>query len=84
MGSMSQELKVGLFFIFSLMVLGYIFFVLSPESLSSKKYDLYYSEFKDIAGVVPKTQVKTNGVVIGRVKSVKLGEESTKIFVEID
>lgn len=78
------ELKVGVFTILSGAVIIYMFFVLSPESFRNDEYQNFHTIIKDAAGIVEKTHVKTNGVVVGRVKEVKLESNRTRIDLELE
>lgn len=81
---MGTEFKVGVFTIVALFTLGYMLFVLNPNLLRDTTRKQYYTILKDAAGIIPKTHVKTNGVTIGKVKTVELDINSTRIIVEID
>lgn len=76
------EFKVGLFSLVAIAVIGYMFFVLTPGMLDRQKQATYYTIFPDAAGIQPRTQVKTNGVIIGKVRAVELGDNVTKIVME--
>jgi phospholipid/cholesterol/gamma-HCH transport system substrate-binding protein len=84
MKSLGLEFKVGLFTILAMAATGYLFFAISPDSFESRKFKSYYTHLVYAAGIVPKTQVKTNGVSVGKVKDVQLGANNTKIIFEVD
>lgn len=84
MKSLGTEFKVGLFALVALVTLGYMFFVLSPEVFQNRKYATYYTVLKNAAGIVAKSQVKTAGVSVGKVREVKLEAGETKVTIEID
>ncbi len=84
MSSRGTEFKVGLFTIVALVVIAYMFFFLSPELFENKPYATYYTMVKNASGIVAKTQVKTNGVVVGKVSAVDLDAEHTKISFAIE
>ena len=84
MKTLGTEFKVGLFTLVALSTLVYMFFVLSPDSFESGKRNNYYTILSDAAGIIPKTHVKTNGVIIGKVKDVRLDVNMTRIDMEID
>jgi phospholipid/cholesterol/gamma-HCH transport system substrate-binding protein len=84
MKSMGTEFKVGLFTIVALFTTSYMFFVLSPDSFETSNNSVYYTILDDAAGVIPKTHVKTNGVTVGKVKSVELKTNRTRIEMEVD
>ncbi|MBM4251743.1 MAG: MCE family protein [Deltaproteobacteria bacterium] len=81
---LGSELRVGIFAIVALIALGYMFFVLSPETFQNRAYVPYYSNLENAAGIVPKTQVKTAGVTVGKVKSVRLEDGKTRVEFEVD
>ena len=83
MNSLGTEFKVGLFTLVATGVIGYMFFVLSPDSFTSTGYKHYYSEVRNAAGIVTKTHVKTNGVTIGRVTDISLQADRTRIDFEV-
>lgn len=82
--SLGTEFKVGVFALVALATLGYMFFVLSPDTFQNKEYRTYYTVLRNAAGIVPKTHVKTSGVSIGKVKSVALEGGNTRVMLEID
>ena len=81
---MGDEFKVGVFMLTALFTLGYMLFVLNPNMLSDSKRVQYYTILSDAGGIIPKTHVKTNGVTVGKVRSVALEIATTRIIVEID
>ncbi len=84
MKTLGTEFKVGLFTLVALSTLVYMFFVLSPDSFESGKRNNYYTILSDAAGIIAKTHVKTNGVIIGKVKNVRLDVNMTRVDMEID
>ena len=84
MKSLGTEFKVGLFAIVALATLGYMLFVLSPDSFKHKEYDSYYTILNNASGIVGKTHVKTAGVSIGKVRSVALEGGQTKVKFDVD
>ncbi len=84
MKNLGTEFKVGLFALVALVTLGYMFFVLSPDTFENKEYRTYYTVLRSAAGIVAKSHVKTSGVGIGKVKSVALEGTSTRIVLEVD
>lgn len=82
--SLGTEFKVGLFAIVALVTLGYMFFVLSPDTFENKEYNTYYTVLRNAAGIVAKTQVKTSGVTIGKVKAVALEGYTTRVTFDVD
>ena len=61
-----------------------MFFVLSPDSFRKGGNHQYHTVVKDAAGIVVKTQVKTNGVVVGHVERIELQISDTRIDIEVD
>ncbi len=84
MKTLGTEFKVGLFTLVAISTLVYMFFVLSPDSFESGKRNNFYTIIGDAAGIISKTHVKTNGVIIGKVKNVRLDVNMTRIDMEID
>ena len=84
MGSYTTELEVGIFTLTAIVIIGYMFFVLSPESFQGSNIATYHTVLKDAGGVVVKTHVKTNGVSVGKVQKIELGINETKIIFDID
>lgn len=77
------EFKVGLFTILALLVIGYMFFFLSPEMFQDQSTTTYYTIVKNASGIVAKTHVKTNGVIVGKVTDIELETNRTKISFAI-
>src|SRR4051812_42984907 len=80
----NNELKVGLFALGAALIIGYMFFVLSPEMLQRGHSVNYYTIVDDAAGIVNKTQVKTSGIVIGKVEGVYLDANQSRIDFSIE
>lgn len=83
MNRFGSEFKVGLFTIAAAAVIAYMFFVLSPDSFRRTGQRRFYTEVKNAAGIVNKTHVKTNGVVIGKVVGLSLLANRTRIDFEV-
>lgn len=81
---LSTELKVGLFTLGAAFVIGYMFFVLSPDTFTKGEKKKFYTIVDNAAGIVVKSQVKTNGVVVGKVQSILLQGNSTRIDFDVD
>ncbi len=81
---MKTEFKVGLFSIVGIIITGYLFFVLNPSAFKGVKQKQYYTYLENAAGIFDKTQVKTNGVTIGKVTKVILDTNKTKIVMSVD
>jgi phospholipid/cholesterol/gamma-HCH transport system substrate-binding protein len=56
-----------------------MFFILSPDMFHGRAEYNFYTIIEDASGIVAKTQVKTSGVVIGKVKSVRLEGNQSRI-----
>lgn len=82
--SWSTELKVGAFVAGAAVIIGYMFFVLSPDVFRGKNKKNYYTLVDNAAGIVTKTSIKTNGVTIGRVVDVKLLDNETRVEMEVE
>lgn len=65
---MKDEIKVGIFTLAGIVVLGFSLIVLGDFSIESK-YPLYVV-FDDIGGLANKSAVKLNGVEVGKIKNV--------------
>lgn len=84
MKTFTTEIKIGLFTIFSFFVIGYMFFVLNPNTFNGKTYKSYHTLVDDASGIIENTNVFTNGVVVGKVKDIKLVENNkTRIDFEV-
>lgn len=80
----TYEFKVGLFSITAILVIAYMFFVLTPDIFTSRNEERYYTVIEDAGGIVNKTQVKTSGVVVGKVISVALEGTQSRINFAVD
>jgi phospholipid/cholesterol/gamma-HCH transport system substrate-binding protein len=84
MKSYGTEFKVGLFTLLAFVAIGYMFFVLNPDSFRRKSVKTYYTVLEDAANIIERTHVKTNGVTIGKVTAVTLEVNQTRISLEVD
>lgn len=75
----TYEFKVGLFSLGALLVIAYMFFILSPDLFRTHSENHFFTVTQDASGIVSKTQVKTNGVVVGKVQSVQLEGNQSRI-----
>ncbi len=83
MSRMGTEFKVGLFTLLGLSATAVAIFFVSPELFDRKSKISYFTILKDASGILENTHVKTNGVNIGRVVTVKLNETATQVELEI-
>ncbi len=67
---MSTETKVGLFTFIGIVIFGVCLFVLGSFSIT-KGYDIIV-HFQDVSGLPAKSNVRLNGVEVGKVKELKL------------
>jgi len=79
---LNTEFKVGLFFLTALGLIGYMFHTLDQRFFVKQKQ--YYTLLANASGVIEKTQVKTNGVSIGKVKTIKLLADVIRLEFDID
>ena len=84
MKTISNEMKVGLFTVGSAAIVFYMFFILSPDQFRQDQRVGFFTSIHDAAGIVVNTHVKTNGVVVGRVRSVDLDQFQTRIEFDIN
>ena len=84
MSNMGSEFRVGLFSLLGMAASAFAIFVISPDLFDAKERVEFVTVLKDASGILPKTHVKTNGVNVGRVKSIQLEANATKVVMEID
>ncbi len=82
--SLGLEFKVGAFTLVGILATGYLFFAINPDMFSDKKNKTYQTRIKNAAGIVAKSHVKTNGVSVGKIVSVELDANDTKVTFEVD
>jgi phospholipid/cholesterol/gamma-HCH transport system substrate-binding protein len=78
---MNTEIKVGIFSLAGLLLLGLGIFLLGDFSIR-KEYPLYV-EFKDVAGLPDKSTVKLSGVEIGKVKDIAMDGDHVIVRVAV-
>ena len=78
------RLRVGLFVLGTLVLLGVLTILFSRFSLFLKAHDHYTVVFDQAPGVGPGTPVRRSGIPIGQVRSVRLDDETGKVYVDID
>lgn len=59
-------------------------FVLKPDLFDQSPRKVYRTVLKDASGILAKTHVKTNGVIVGKVKSITLLESATEVAFEVE
>jgi len=81
----SREIKVGLFVLISLIVMGAVIFLLGDERRLFQRHTDMRTSFKDVAGLSRGSPVRMGGVDIGRVVGVGYGPnpQDHTIFVEM-
>ncbi|MDD9950881.1 MAG: MlaD family protein [Zetaproteobacteria bacterium] len=79
----SVEMKVGIFAASALAILVFMIFTINPDLWSAGEVKSYYTLVDNAAGIVEKTHVQTNGVVVGRVAGIRLDQGKTRIDIEI-
>lgn len=84
MSNMGSEFRVGVFSLLGMAASAFAVFVISPDLFDSQERYEFFTILKDASGILPKTHVKTNGVNVGRVKSVSLEKNATRVLMEIN
>jgi phospholipid/cholesterol/gamma-HCH transport system substrate-binding protein len=81
----SRDIKVGVFVLLSLLVLGVLIFMIGSESQMFEKHTEVKSAFRDVQGLSRGSPVRMGGVDIGRVTSVDYGPDPKDhtIFVQM-
>lgn len=83
MSQLGTEFKVGLFTLLGVAAIAFAVFVLSPDLFEGDPQKTYKTVLKDASGILPKTHVKTNGVIVGKVKSIELLSNATEVIFEV-
>jgi phospholipid/cholesterol/gamma-HCH transport system substrate-binding protein len=83
MSNLTTELKVGLFTVFGLVILVTTAVTLGGNPFESKKQH-FYVLLPNANGVAARTQVRTSGVEVGAVTSVKILGNGAKIEFDVD
>jgi len=79
---MSTETKVGLFTFIGLVVLGICIYTLGSFSIT-KGYDITV-HFTDVSGLPAKSNVRLNGVEVGKVKDLKIDNGEILVLLKIN
>ncbi len=84
MKNWSNEVKVGLFIIGTMMVLFYLTFNIGGKRIwTLKGRQAFYVYFTTITGVSEKSEVRMAGVKIGKVKAIELDNYRAKVTIEL-
>lgn len=67
------ETIVGFFVVVSLMALFIILLIIARQEGLFRSYVMYYTDFKDVAGLKPGSEVHLAGVTVGSVESLSIG-----------
>ena len=78
-----MEFRVGLFTLLGVVATVFAVFVLNPDLFRADDRVRFHTILKDASGILPKTHVKTNGVNIGKVVTVELDRNATRVEIEI-
>lgn len=84
MSQLGAEFRVGIFTLLGLAATVFAVFVVSPDLFEGDDQQKYFTVLKDASGILPKTHVKTNGVNVGKVLSVELDQNATKVWLSVD
>jgi phospholipid/cholesterol/gamma-HCH transport system substrate-binding protein len=80
---LSNEIKAGLFIVFSLLLLVMSIFVMGRERQIFASQSEYRVAFRDIKGLAPGAPVRLGGISIGRVEKVSFAETITDPNVHV-
>lgn len=83
MQKFTAEVKVGLFVILAVLLLGYMTFRIGEITFGREKGYLVYGIFANVAGLDVKAPVKIAGVVVGSVETVNLDDARAKVGMRI-
>ena len=78
---MNNETKIGMFILVGIVLFGTAIFLLGDFSF--KKYYPVFIEFKDVAGLPDKSNVKLSGVEVGKIKKVYMEGEFVIVKVNV-
>ncbi len=80
----SRDIKVGIFVLFSLLVLGVLIFMIGSERRLFQKHTDMKTAFKDVQGLSQGSPVRMGGVDIGRVVDVHYGKDTRDHTIYVD
>lgn len=83
MRGLSTELKVGLFAVTVIALLAFMTFKVGGLDWMKKEGDIFYINFKNIAGLDEKTKVKIAGVDAGVIEKIELKEGEARLTVRL-
>lgn len=80
--NVSTELKVGIFSVFGLAVLGVLIFTLNGNPFAAREQK-FYTVLDNVGGVGPRTQVRTSGVQVGEVTSIDILPKGARVNFKV-
>jgi hypothetical protein len=80
----TRELKIGIFIVMALFILGTFIFVIGDFGVIFKRGYLLYATLDSSAGLEKRTVVRMAGVKIGYIKEIKLKGNKAEILMNID
>ena len=83
MQKITTELKVGLFVIIAVILLGYMTFRIGELTFGKEKGYMIYGIFDSVAGLDEKAKVKMAGVAVGTVENIALADNKAKVAMKI-
>lgn len=84
MQKITTEVKLGLFVIIAVILLGYMTFRIGEFTFGREKGYLIYGVFDSVAGLEIKGPVKMAGVSVGSVESISLADSRAKVAMRIN
>jgi phospholipid/cholesterol/gamma-HCH transport system substrate-binding protein len=83
MSEREMRFRIGLFVLAALVILAILSMVFSSFPTLLRRHDAYTILFDKAPGVGPGTPVRRSGVKIGEVQSVRLNDDTGKVYAEI-
>ncbi len=80
---MSREARVGIFVLLGLVVLTYFTFRVSKWGGIGERGYLLTADFRTVAGLEPKADVKMAGVPIGKVEAIELAGDKARVVLRV-
>lgn len=81
--SLNTELKVGIFTVCGLAVVGLMVVTLEGNPFTARK-QTFYTLLDNVGGVGPRTQVRTSGVQVGEVSSLEILPKGARVNFKVD